>query len=215
MILNEMVNICGSLSIISIAGFAVQRMLELLDPIFVAVIFLLKKPQGGKLPFELSDTAIKTWLMALVGFLISIPVPIALHTHSMAVVNLDWGSLDTLIGALAISAGSNGVNSVLKFGEFAKDARKIEVKPLPEVKVNPAAATIKPNMSIDLLASVAGVDNPAVDWQVLEDGAGGTVSAISTSKGKYTAPAVAGDYHVAAISQANPAATAVAVIKVA
>ncbi|HKS42806.1 MAG TPA: hypothetical protein VJX74_19495 [Blastocatellia bacterium] len=215
MILNEVFNISGSLAIISIAGFAVQRTLELFDPLFTGLIFFWKKLASGKLPGESTDTATKTWLMAVAAFLISIPIPIVMHANGTGVVNLQWGVLDIFIGALAISAGSNGVNSVLKFGEFAKDARKIEVKPLPEVKVNPAVATIKPNMSIDLLASVAGVDNPAVDWQVLEDGAGGTVNAISMSRGKYTAPAVAGDYHVAAISQANPAATAIAVIKVA
>src|SRR5262245_61513416 len=120
-----------SLAIISIAGFAVQRLLELIDPLVSAVTVSWQQRQGGKLPWGLTETAFKTWLMTLGAFLISLPIAFVGHPHILSDINVHWKGLDVLIGALAISAGSNGANSVLKFSEFVKDSRKIEVKPLP------------------------------------------------------------------------------------
>jgi hypothetical protein len=206
-----------SLALISIAGFAVQRTLELLDPLFVGVVLVLQKLGNGKLPFNITENAMKTWVMALSAFVVSIPLAMATKTAILGPINPEWAGWDVFITALAISAGSNGVNSVLKFGEFVKDSRKVEVKPLPEVKVNPSTATIKTNATLDILASVAGTDNRAVEWKVLEGNAGGTVTPVANdaATGRYTAPPAAGEYHVAAISKANPSATAFATIKVA
>jgi hypothetical protein len=209
-------NLTETVAIISIAGFAVQRTLELIDPLFVGFTLLLQRLNKGKLPLGLTEGGLKTWLMTLTAFLISLPIAFVTHTVILSQVNIEWGGLDVVISALAISAGSNGVNSVLKFSELVKDSRKVEVKPLPEVKVSPSSATIKPGATINILASVAGSDNAAVDWEVLEGTAGGGVTTDPTTPaGRYTAPSAVGEYHVAAISQANQSASAIATIKVA
>ncbi len=53
-------------------------------------------------------------------------------------------------------------------------------------------------------ATVTGTSNTAVTWSVQEGAAGGTIS----STGVYTAPSVAGTYHVVATSAASPASSA-------
>jgi hypothetical protein len=199
-----------TLAIISIAGFAVQRALEILDPLFIGVVFKWKERRSGKLPFDLTDTAAKAALMTFVAFLISLPIAYFSPVKILEQIASDGAlGLNTILGALAISAGSNGFNSLLKFGEHAKEMRKVEVRPLPEVKVKPLAATIKANSSIKLRASVSGSDNKDVTWEVLE-APGGTV----TADGVYTAPGTPGTYHVAAISKDNSAATELATLTV-
>ena len=201
---------------ISIAGFAVQRTLELLDPLAAGVILLWKKRGDGKLPWELTDSAAKAWLMSLFAFLISIPIACVAPGNILAEIGITKNWPSVFIVALAIGAGSNGLNSVLKFGQLVKDARKAEVQPPAEVKVQPATATIRQGTTIDILASVSGADGTAVTWEVLEGANGGTVVPVSASPatGRYTAPAVAGNYRVAAIIRADPPAMAIATIQV-
>lgn len=83
-------------------------------------------------------------------------------------------------------------------------------QPAVTVSVTPAAASIAIGQSQSLSASVANSTNTAVTWSVAEGSSGGSV----TSAGVYTAPMVAGGYHVIASSQANPAATGSATITV-
>jgi hypothetical protein len=199
-----------SLAIITIAGFGVQRALEILDPVFFILVSQWKtRSSEKKLPFELTDTAAKAGLINLVAFFISLPIAYAFPIQILAEVGGGkFKLLNTIIGALAISAGSNGLNSLLKFGEHAKEMRKAEARPLPEVKVQPSTATISATSTIQLKASVSGTDNKKVEWAVLE-GAGGKVD---PETGLYTAPNIAGKYHIAAISSDNKDALAIATI---
>jgi hypothetical protein len=93
---------------------------------------------------------------------------------------------------------------LLKFGEHVKEARKIEVEPLPELRITPATVTVSPNAQILFLASVSGTDNKAITWKVLEVTDGGTVNPKDESTSEYTAPSTPGAYHVAAISGMAP-----------
>jgi len=191
-------------ALLSVAGFATQRVLELLDPVFVVVSKL-------KLLALLGDEkSAKTWCMGLAGFGIGLIFAL-LDKHTLPLLN---PQLSDVVLALAISTGSNAANSLMKFGENVKEARKKEVEPLPELKLTPAAATVSPNAKLQLLASVSGTDNKTVTWRVLEVSDGGTATATDENTGEYTAPGTAGTFHVAAISQANPAATATATITV-
>lgn len=192
-------------ALLSVAGFATQRTLELLDPVF---IFLAKlRP----FTFLLGDEkTAKTWCMAFAGFGIGLIFAL-LDQHTLPLLN---SYLSDVILALAISTGSNAANSLMKFGENVKEARKKEVEPLPELTLTPATVTVSKNARIQFLASVSGTDNKRVTWRVLEVSEGGTVTSLDESTGDYTAPATPGTYHVAAISNANPAATATATITV-
>ncbi|HKS28114.1 MAG TPA: Ig-like domain-containing protein [Pyrinomonadaceae bacterium] len=212
-----------AMALISIGGFAVQRAIELLDPLlaFMSYAFAagLKKVKGAlakadapataqdELPWGLTETGLKTWLIGIISFLIGL---IIARQASVQLVSAD-ASVNQLVIALAISLGTNGINSLLKYAEYAKDIRKVEVKPLPVITITPAAASVKAASTIQFLASVSGTDNREVKWELLEPGNG----SIDSATGLYTAPSTPGIYHVAAISRANEAATATATITVA
>jgi hypothetical protein len=188
-------------AIVSLAGFAVQRAVEILDPLLVGLLLLAKLPSGDKkeLPGGVSDNTAKGWLAALVAFLLALLIVGSTKLTLPAMKSFDWHGWDTLILALAISAGANGLNSVLKFGELMKEAKKEEIKPLPVIKITPPVPKVSVNGKLTLLASVTGADIKDVQWKVLEPQSGGTI----TQEGLYTAPAQPGTYFVAAISVAN------------
>ena len=203
-----------TLAVISISGFAVQRSLDVLDFAVVFLAFWIKKlldnfPRlsGG----DVAELDVKKWLTALIGFGVGLLIMSFTKIKIVSALNDQWQTIDLFVGALAISGGSEGFNSVLKFANSAKEARKIEVRPLPEVKVTPATATVKTGASIQILASVAGTDNKAVTWKLLEQVAG---ASVDPNTGVFTAPGSTGTFHVTAISQDNSDALAVATIMV-
>jgi hypothetical protein len=192
-------------ALLSVAGFATQRALELFDP-FLSLASKLK-------PFTLlgDEKTAKTWCMGLAGFGIGLIIALVDRDHNLPLLPQP---LSDIVLALAISTGSNASNSLIKFGENVKEARKQDVEPLPELKLTPAAVTLVPNARIQFLASVSGTDNKSITWRVLDLTDGGTVTRIDETTGAYTAPGTPGTFHVAAISEANPAATATATITV-
>jgi hypothetical protein len=108
-----------ALAAISLAGFAVQRMLEVLDPLLFFLASRLKKIQSPELP----ESTVKGWLAAVLGFLISVPIAY-LGEIKIVTEKSEWGWVNVITGALAISAGSNGLNSALKLAEKVKNALK-------------------------------------------------------------------------------------------
>ena len=207
-----------TLALVSIGGFAVQRALDVLDFAIVPASFgisqLFDKPDAGtgrNESWNVTELDVKKWLTALVGFVIGLLITYISGVKIVSALNDQWVSLDVFVGALAISGGSEGFNSVLKFANHAKEARKIEVRPLPEVKVMPAAATINKRTKIKILANVAGTDIKNVSFELLETVEG---AEVDPATGEFTAPNSTGIFHVAAKSTDNPAANAVATITV-
>lgn len=72
--------------------------------------------------------------------------------------------------------------------------------PAVSVTVSPAAGAVSSCQTLTFTATVTGATSTGVTWSVQEGAAGGSVSAA----GVYTAPSVAGTYHVVATSQASP-----------
>src|SRR5262245_42556081 len=105
-------------ALVSIAGFAVQRALELLDPLFIGVVSVVKDNRETKdLPFGLADKDVKTWVMAFIAFLIGLVVAYSTDIQLLPFLDPRFGGLvDKVIIGLAISTGTNALNSVLKFG---------------------------------------------------------------------------------------------------
>lgn len=192
-------------ALVSLAGFAVQRAVEILDPLFVGLLYAAKQCSATKeLPLGVSDGVAKGWMTALAAFLLSLLLVDATHARLPAMNTFDWHGWDAFILALAISAGANGLNSVLKFGEYVKESRKVEARPLPVITIAPPAPKVSRDGKVILLASVSGADIKDVRWKVLDPQGGGAI----TSDGIYTAPPQAGTYYVAATSVANPEAVA-------
>lgn len=200
-------NLNETLAIVSVGGFATQRSLELLDPLFIS----LSKLEVLKI-FGDEKTA-KGWCMAIAGFGIGLAIALLDTNAAHALPGLHPAASDVVIG-LAISMGSNASNSLVKFAEHVKESRKKEVEPIPDVAITPKTVELSPSAKMRFLASVSLTDNKLVTWRVLEVTDGGSIAPGVDGSGEYTAPARPGTYHVAAISQANPAATATAVITV-
>ncbi len=76
--------------------------------------------------------------------------------------------------------------------------------------VTPDAITIAPSQQRQLQAVLPDNTSPEVTWRVVEGATGGSVS----SSGLYTAPAVAGVFHVEAVLVSNPAITAQCTVNV-
>lgn len=77
------------------------------------------------------------------------------------------------------------------------------------VAISPATTSVSANGNVQFSATVTGVNDPSVTFQVVE-AAGGAI----TAGGWYTAPASPGDYHVKAVSVADLSASATATVSV-
>lgn len=64
----------------------------------------------------------------------------------------------------------------------------------------PLTSPVNVRSSVSLTATVTGTTNTGVNWLIREGAAGGAI----TSSGVYTAPSVAGTYHVVVSSVVDP-----------
>jgi hypothetical protein len=78
------------------------------------------------------------------------------------------------------------------------------------VTITPVSVQLSPSGTRLFSASVSGTANQSINWVVHEGPAGGSID----GSGMYTAPPVAGLYHVVAISQADPTREAFAAVTV-
>lgn len=87
----------------------------------------------------------------------------------------------------------------------------VTTSPTPvAVSISPTSIATNSCQSVTFTATVTGSSNKVVTWSVQEGSSGGTVSI----DGIYTAPPVAGTYHVVANSQADSTKSSVAAITV-
>ena len=94
------------------AGFAVQRLLEILDPVFESVKLL---KDNKKIAVSIISLAFALALTFGIGLRVLQPLGVA---------NADF--LDGLVTALIISAGTEGFNSIMKFLGYSKEEKKAE-----------------------------------------------------------------------------------------
>jgi hypothetical protein len=104
-------NLVSSLGPAFAAGFAVQRLLELLDPLLekVKIIKDNKKVFLGLITLTIA-------LLLAYGMGVRVMEPLGITTPSV---------LDNFVAALIISAGTEGINSVLKFLGYSKEDKKL------------------------------------------------------------------------------------------
>jgi hypothetical protein len=91
------------------AGFAVQQLLEVLDPLIVKII----------------GNADKKLILGIVAFVFGLILAFGTGLcilEPLGVANA--GLWDTIVTGLAISAGTEGVNSILKFMGYSKEREK-------------------------------------------------------------------------------------------
>jgi uncharacterized repeat protein (TIGR03803 family) len=83
------------------------------------------------------------------------------------------------------------------------------------VTLSPASVSVPVGGAQTFTATVAGTSNTAVTWSIAEGIQGGTIShGITWNEGIYSPPSSTGTFHVVAISRADPAVRATAVVQV-
>jgi hypothetical protein len=94
------------------AGFAVQRLLEILDPLIGAVKAFKDH---------------KKLLLVISSFIAGLILTFGLGLRVLEPLGVtESPALDGLVTALVVSAGTEGFNSILKFLTYAKDDKKAE-----------------------------------------------------------------------------------------
>jgi len=93
------------------AGLAVQQLLEVLDPLIMKII----------------GTADKKLVLGIVAFLFGLVLAFGTGLHVLEPLGVaNAGIWDTVVTGLLISAGTEGINSVLKFLGYSKEKEKAE-----------------------------------------------------------------------------------------
>ncbi len=99
------------------AGFVVQRLLEIVDPITSKLI---------------SDATTKKIVLGLVSLAIGFVMAVGMHLeifHQLSGTAVDssfYDSLDYFATAVFISAGTEGFNSLMKFANYKKESAKAD-----------------------------------------------------------------------------------------
>lgn len=93
------------------AGFAVQQLLEVLDPLIMKII--------GK--------ADKKLILGIVAFLFGLILAFGTGLRILEPLGVaNAGIWDTVVTGLVIGAGTEGINSILKFLGYSKEKEKAE-----------------------------------------------------------------------------------------
>ncbi len=98
------------------AGFAIQQFLEILDPVVVRLIGEKDKK------LILGIVSLITGLLISFGTGLRVLAPLCIYSEIKTGSYFDI--LDALITAFIISAGTEGINSVMKFLGYAKESKK-------------------------------------------------------------------------------------------
>jgi hypothetical protein len=94
------------------AGFAVQRLLEILDPVLDTVKFI-----------EDHKKMILALVSLIIGFALAYGAGLRV-LRPLGVTSTDL--LDVVVTALIVSAGTEGFNSIMKFLGYAKEGKKVD-----------------------------------------------------------------------------------------
>ncbi len=97
-----------ALAPVFVASFALQQLLELLDPILETVIKKHKK-----------------WILSVVSLVVGLILSIALELRilePLGVTRLPW--LDTILTALFLTGGTKGINDLIKLIGYKKEEAK-------------------------------------------------------------------------------------------
>lgn len=201
--------ITAIMATVSIAGFAIQQVLELLNPL-VGAGSKFAHEKWAKDPPVITEEQLKKWLMAMLAFFMGMAVVRITGISLMVYVKADWGNTlgDFWVSALVLGAGTEGMNTLTKYFGYVKDDRKQKAKPVVEVEIIPPHVEVKTNETFTFKTVVKNTENHRVTWEVSHSTGG------SINDGIYSAPSQPGVYQVVATSQADPTIHAIAKVTV-
>jgi len=94
------------------AGFAVQRLLEILDPVLEKVQLF---------------TDYKKITLAVISLIVGLALAFGVGLRVLRPLGAaDSDLLDAVVTALIVSAGTEGFNSIMKFLGYAKEEKKVD-----------------------------------------------------------------------------------------
>lgn len=102
-----------------VAGFALQQLIELLDPVLDKFL----KPH-------------KKWILSMIAIVLGLFLTLALELRilrTLGVTRLPW--LDAILTSLFIAGNTKGINDLLKLIGYKKEEAKIELKKSQLVRV--------------------------------------------------------------------------------
>jgi hypothetical protein len=100
-----------ALAPVLVASFAIQQLLELLDPILDAVI----KPH-------------KKWILSVVAFVVGLALTLILDLRILAplgITRFPW--VDVILTTLFMTGGTKGINDLIKLIGYKKEEAKINL----------------------------------------------------------------------------------------
>lgn len=125
--------------VIAAVGFGIQQLLQVIvDPVVSAAISFIKHsstaPQPGgtpSLPGGITDVDAKKAALGFTSLILGLAITNSVGSiRVLAAAGLtEVPGWDTFITALTISAGTEGVNSVVKLVQYVKDAVKAKTPP--------------------------------------------------------------------------------------
>lgn len=201
--------ITAIMATISIAGFAIQQVLELLNPLVGAGSNYAHK-KWAKVPPVITEEQLKKWLMAMLAFFMGMVVVGITKISLLGYLNADWkNSLgDFWVSALVLGAGTEGMNTLTKYFGYIKDDRKQKARPVIEVEIIPPHVEVKTNETFTFKTVVKNTENHGVTWEVSHSTGG------SINDGVYSAPGQPGVYQIVVTSQADPTVHSIAKVTV-
>ena len=173
------------LASVSIAGFAIQQGLQIIDPLVILLARIL--------PGNADEPTKKRHLMVLFS--------LACGIIASAIGNIRIGLsscvfVDVLITALVLGAGTEGANSLQKYVSYAKEAKR---GPLVDMAIIPASLSVSPGQSAKLACSISSEADTSIEWSLVQPGLGQI-----TQDGVFTAGNASGTCYVVATSRSNP-----------
>lgn len=200
------------LAIVSIAGFAIQQAIQLCD-IWISKWVQARKKTDPTLG-GLSDGDYKKSLISWISFFLGLCTVGYTRIRILKDVGVGgapwtWADVgEIVVTSLVVGAGTEGMNTLLKYFGYVKDARGAMTS--GDITIMPAALTLKPGASFQFLYKVANPENALVEWSIPQGASGGTI----TQTGLYTAPGTPGTFQVLVTSKSDPTRAAVASVTV-
>jgi hypothetical protein len=114
------------LGVVTLGGFAIQQALQVFD---IPISWMLDKITGGgaRIPSVMTLSEVKKSAMTALAFVIALIVTCVYPTiGTLRYIDSSFVGklLDSVVTALVLSAGTEGMNTLLKYFGYVKDARK-------------------------------------------------------------------------------------------
>lgn len=199
------------LAAFTIIGFSIQQLIQILDFFLTDKIHSSYTKKNRTISESDYKKSIITLMTFIIGFVITATSKISIFQLINDTTTYKNGIVDILLTSLFISGGAEGVNIIVKFTNYFKEAKKEEVakNSVGEITVTPTEVTIAPSKTYQFISKISNTEDQNVTWAVVQS-EGGTIN----NTGLFTALAVEGTYQILVTSKKDITRSAVAKVTV-